>query len=291
MRPHGKEVHDLFGLLGYIVKATDPDGIELHFTMSRDRKARARKTGQLLQILETVQYFGTSNIRIQLEDILQAYHTKLRDHKPTRSLFNWTRSPRPVRRQNVYILTDGVWQPGCDPTLMIKKLVDNLEQNSMEREQFGIQFIRFGNDPDGIDRLNQLDSGLGLSMYAPFSPQHSRHGANDSPGTSSIRSLRTGTSGRCFSAQSTTGLTTMMSTLTAVSWLPLLSIGIQGQTLHTTSKGDLHTCSAFSVDHSTLCFAIWSWSRNSRFSNLSGTSSHRARPSKPQHQKRRVRTL
>ena len=167
MRPYRKEVLDLFGLLGYMVKEKDPDGIELHFTMSRNRKERARNTGQLLRNLETVQYFGTSNVRTQLGYILQEYYAKLKDQKPTRSLFKRMRSPRPVRRQNVYILTDGVWQPCCNPIPMIKTLVDNLEQNSMEREQFGIQFIRFGNDPHGIHRLNQLDSGLGLSMYAP----------------------------------------------------------------------------------------------------------------------------
>ena len=169
MRAHRKEVQDLFGLLGYIVKGTDPDGNELHFTQSLDRKYRARNTGQLQKNLEPTQYFGTSNIRTQLGDILQSYHAKLRDHKPLRSLFSWTRSPRSVRRQTIYILTDGVWQLGCDPSPMIRKLVDRLEHNSMEREQFGIQFIRFGNDPDGIARLNQLDSGLGLSMYAPCS--------------------------------------------------------------------------------------------------------------------------
>ena len=49
---------------------------------------------------------------------------------------------------------------------MFEKLVKSLEQNSTEREQFGIQFIRFGNDPEGKSRLDKLDSGLGLSMYA-----------------------------------------------------------------------------------------------------------------------------
>ena len=169
MRRHCKDACDLFGLLGYMVKGTDPDGIELRFTMSRDRDTRARDTGPLLRTLETAPFSGESNIRTQLGEILQDYHAKLRDQKQTRSLFSKVRSPRPIRRQNVYILTDGVWQPGCDPTDLIRKLVDGLEKYSMEREQFGIQFIRFGNNAEGISRLNQLDSGLGLSMYAPCS--------------------------------------------------------------------------------------------------------------------------
>lgn len=167
MQPHRREVFEIFALLGYIVKEKDPDGIELHFTMLPDRRERARNTVKLLRNLETAKYFGTSNIRTPLAEILGDYRAKLKDQKPTRWSF-LTRKPRPVRRQNLYILTDGVWQPGCDLVPMIKKLVASLEENSMESEQFGIQFIRFGNDPDGIRRLDQLDSGLGLSMYAPW---------------------------------------------------------------------------------------------------------------------------
>ena len=167
MKSHRGEVRDLFALLGYMVKSKDPDGIELHFTTSSERKDKAKNTGQLLRTLDTVSYFGKSNIRLQLGEILQDYHTKLRDQNPPRSLLNIVRSRRRPRRQTVYIFTDGVWQPECDPSEMIEKLVKNLEQNSMEREQFGIQFIRFGNHREGKVRLDKLDSGLGLSMYAP----------------------------------------------------------------------------------------------------------------------------
>ena len=166
MKTHSGEVHDLFALLGYMVKSKDPDGIELHFTKSSERNDRAKNMAQLLRNLSTVSYFGKSNIRLQLGEILQDYHTKLRDLNPPSSLLKMIRPRRRVRRQTVYIFTDGVWQPECDPSEMIEKLVKSLEQNSMEREQFGIQFIRFGNDPEGKIRLDKLDSGLGLSMHA-----------------------------------------------------------------------------------------------------------------------------
>lgn len=167
MRPYREEVRNLLALLGYMVKSKDPDGIELHFTKSSELKDKAKNTGQLLRTLDTVKYFGESNIRLQLGEILQDYHIKLRNQNPPRSLLNFIRPPRPPRRQTVYIFTDGVWQPECDPSEMIEKLVKSLEHNSMERERFGIQFIRFGNDPEGKIRLDKLDSGLGLSMYAP----------------------------------------------------------------------------------------------------------------------------
>ena len=167
MEQHKGEVRDLFSLLGYMVKSKDPDGIELHFTKSSERKDKAKNTSQLLDTLATVPFKGKSNIRLQLGEILRDYHTKLRDQTPPRSLLKLVRPRRRVRRQTVYIFTDGVWQPECDPSEMIGKLVKSLEENHMEREQFGIQFIRFGNDPEGKTRLDKLDSGLGLSMYAP----------------------------------------------------------------------------------------------------------------------------
>ena len=169
MRPYRKDVFDLFGLLGYMVKGTNPNGIQLRFTMSRGRSARARDTGPLLRNLDLAPFSGESNIRTQLGEILQDYHAKLRDQKHSRSLLGRARSPRPIRRQNVYVFTDGIWQPNCDPADLIEKLVNGLESYSMEREQFGIQFIRFGDNAEGINRLNQLDSGLGLSMYPPCS--------------------------------------------------------------------------------------------------------------------------
>ena len=168
MGSNRKEVYDLLGLLAYIVKRTDPDGIEMRFTMSPERRDKARDTGPLLRTLETAPFSGESNIRTQVGEIFQDYHAKLRDQKHTRSLFGIVRSPRPIRRQNVYIFTDGVWQPNCDPTDLIENLVKGLEQNSMNREQFGIQFIRFGNDLEGTKRLKHLDSGLGLNMYALY---------------------------------------------------------------------------------------------------------------------------
>ena len=167
MKPHSGEVRDLFALLGYMVKSKDPDGIELHFTVKSQIKDKAKNTGQLLRTLDTVEYLGQSNIRMELGEILRDYHAKLGDQTPPRLLRNMVRPRRRAPRQTVYVFTDGVWQPECDPSEMIAKLVKSLEQNHMEREQFGIQFIRFGNVPEGKDRLDKLDSGLGLSMYAP----------------------------------------------------------------------------------------------------------------------------
>lgn len=63
---------------------------------------------------------------------------------------------------NLYILTNGIWEPNCDAAGPIKNLVNKLNKLDKGRLQVGIQFISFGNNAEAIDRLNILDSGLGL---------------------------------------------------------------------------------------------------------------------------------
>jgi hypothetical protein len=62
----------------------------------------------------------------------------------------------------LYILTDGIWEPNCDAAGPIKNLVNKLNKLDKGRVQVGIQFISFGNNPEALDRLDILDSGLGL---------------------------------------------------------------------------------------------------------------------------------
>ena len=163
MLRHWKEVKELLGLLAYMVKDSDPDGIELYFTISSD-KYKAKTSTKLLDKLEKKSPGGTSNIRWQMSQILREYQSKLRQERTSNSICKKVRTPRPVRPQNLYIFTDGVWQPGCDPTDIVKELVDCLREHQFHKEQFGIQFIRFGNDAEGIERLVHLDSGLNLPL-------------------------------------------------------------------------------------------------------------------------------
>ena len=162
MGRHWKEVRDVFAHLAYIVKDADPDGIELLFTMSSDAR-RSHHTTRLLDLLDSTKPQGTSNIRSPLSEVLKEYQARLKGQKPSRWSIHRHSLGR-VRRQTLYVFTDGIWQPDCDVTEIIKHLVDCLKEHNLIREQFGIQFIRFGDDPEGVKRLEHLDAGLKLSM-------------------------------------------------------------------------------------------------------------------------------
>ena len=159
MRAHRRDVRDLFDLLAYMVKEKDPDGIELHTTISNKAKS-SKNVGPLSRSLLDKQFEGDSNIRLELGNILQSYEARLKGTETTR--FRGRR--KKAKDLNLYILTDGVWQPESDPTEMISDIVETLKEHKVYSEKFGIQFIRFGNDQNAIDRLGRLDSGLNLPM-------------------------------------------------------------------------------------------------------------------------------
>ena len=166
MSPYWNDVEAVFGILAYIVKSADPDGIDMYFTMSETKYNSKNRWGRnsSTKLVEHVQeqrrkIRGTSNITYRLDSVLQPYITKLTN------AFNLRRgaTPRPL---NLYVLTDGVWEAGCDPSLTIKKLVDKLIEfgYSKDSKQIGIQFIRFGNSEEGGKRLDNLDDNLGQQM-------------------------------------------------------------------------------------------------------------------------------
>jgi hypothetical protein len=65
---------------------------------------------------------------------------------------------------NIYVLTDGCWENACTGENQIRNLVDELVKLKLTKDQVGIQFIRFGNDQRGLERLSYLDSGLGAGL-------------------------------------------------------------------------------------------------------------------------------
>ncbi|KAH0539072.1 hypothetical protein FGG08_004370 [Glutinoglossum americanum] len=160
MQSHWRNVVALFKTLGYLVKQRDPDGMELCFTNSlKEERSKDRK--RLLELLGEVVPKGNTDISIRLGSILLKYEERLINQSAARPMFRArpTGSAPPL---SLYIFTDGVWQPECDVTFSIKKLVTKLEDLGSPPKQVGIQFIRFGDNPEGIKRLDYLDSELGM---------------------------------------------------------------------------------------------------------------------------------
>ncbi|EXJ93480.1 hypothetical protein A1O1_01872 [Capronia coronata CBS 617.96] len=160
MFPHWGQLLSLYQNLIYMVKKKhlDPNGSELQFIISDQRK-EARHTSELVQMVAGMKYQvkGESNLAARLNNIFTEYRNKLTKKS----------SARPV---SIYVFTDGYWQGGKHEEVVghaIEKMVRFLEKENYPDNMVGIQFIRFGNDPEGVERLRWLDEDLPKVMSPP----------------------------------------------------------------------------------------------------------------------------
>jgi hypothetical protein len=172
MAPHWPNVLKLLDLLTYIVSGSDRDGEDIYFTIGGDHR-KSKSTDKLVNFAKdhcppsiplSPRY---SNIGVRLGQILQGYHSRLDNEtnnttRPHRSSFLRSSSKPPMAKLNLYIFTDGLWQPQSDADFPIASIANKLESLGMDPAQIGVQFIQFGNDSEGTARLKRLDEGLGL---------------------------------------------------------------------------------------------------------------------------------
>lgn len=155
MKPHWSNMQSLFADLIYLVKkkGLDPNGSELQFIMSDQRK-EAKDTTDLVRMVERMgtQLKGQTNFAARLDDIWEGYKKKLEGKR---------KLARPI---SLYVLTNGIWQLGSGEkervARVIKRIVEHLEKMGAIDKMVGIQFIRFGDDAVGKKRLKWLDASL-----------------------------------------------------------------------------------------------------------------------------------
>lgn len=154
---------NLFGILAYILKNTDDDGIDMYFAMS-DTKYNDQDTTKLVEIMNKrkSQLEGNSSINVRLQHVLGDYNKGLTSQIARRGSGNPHGPLFDVKPLSVYVFTDGVWTPKSDPKQAIERIVDSLEELKAGSDQVGIQFISFGKYPECLKRLEYYDKELGL---------------------------------------------------------------------------------------------------------------------------------
>ena len=158
MNAHWSQVKRLFGLLSYMVRDCDSNGLDLYFT-NTSKTVNSSSMSTLMGELGTRTPKGLPDMRSRFGDIIEEYRSKFGKRR-SRS-FGRKSDPRKL---SLYVLTDAVWQPKIDLTTPIRTLVKSLEDHNLTNKQIGIQFIQFGDNPDCTQRLQKLDSGLKLSL-------------------------------------------------------------------------------------------------------------------------------
>ncbi|KIW23768.1 uncharacterized protein PV07_11945 [Cladophialophora immunda] len=154
MTPYWNDVTKLYSNLISLIKRKklDPNGSELRFIISDEGKENFHTTKLKNMVRrKTEKLNGESDFAHRLDEILQRTQKKL-----TKDL-----DMRPI---SLYVFTDGKWQPGIRQldavARSIQRLVNLLEEKGMKEQMVGIQFIRFGNDEEGMERLRWLDEEL-----------------------------------------------------------------------------------------------------------------------------------
>jgi hypothetical protein len=168
MKSYWIEVAKVFEALSYIVKGTDPDGIDIYFTISEESVRDCKTSSKPLQVLKSRTHQGQSDINLRLNSILDNYKASFEKHISVASHFRKPkRSSRPL---SVYVLTDGVWESETNPRKPIERVVETLLEAGKDRNQIRIQFISFGNDHVGLERLQALDAEFDseLCVYLHF---------------------------------------------------------------------------------------------------------------------------
>ena len=157
METHSAAVKRILSILAYLVKDSDPDGTELYFTGSMAR-VKSNKSSVLVDAFVRNRPEGFTDIRTRLTKIINKYIEALSNTHRARIM----RAFKAPRSLNIYVLTDGIWQPGSDLSALIRRLVEAIKSNC--QCQVGIQFISFGDNLEALKRLNCLDNDLGVGQ-------------------------------------------------------------------------------------------------------------------------------
>lgn len=163
MGKHWSDVRRLLKALAWLVSRDDDNGMELRFLIS-NKKCTSKDPTKLVDHLGKTERLGKSNINERLGEVLEDYCDSWDTWKKSQerssmklyqTLFQIGRKPKKL---SVYVLTDGIWQPKSDAADSIRPMIDRLEEWKVPSNRVGIQFIRFGDNPDSIQKLNRLDS-------------------------------------------------------------------------------------------------------------------------------------
>ncbi|KAF4340252.1 serine threonine kinase [Fusarium beomiforme] len=131
-------------VISYVAKIADDNGMELFAASETTKKPRiCTKSTQIEKAIgrmKTVK--GKCDMQKSLGDILDRVLIEGR-FRPT----------------SIYIYTDGVWEPGDDRVeTLINRAIDFLHAHRYKSSALMFQFIRFGSDTTGTERLKHLDN-------------------------------------------------------------------------------------------------------------------------------------
>lgn len=141
MSSHRDAVAKTARAISYVTKVADKDGMDLYLASNTSTATKCVSSTVLESKIRKVRTVdGMCNLRNCLDDIL----------KPV--------FQHPIKPTSLYVYTDGVWEPGIPEVhLVIKDSIERLVKAGKPPTTLMFQFIQFGDDAEGTERLRYLD--------------------------------------------------------------------------------------------------------------------------------------
>ncbi|KAL8963800.1 MAG: hypothetical protein Q9183_004945, partial [Haloplaca sp. 2 TL-2023] len=133
MGQYRKEVEEVLELLATLTKRYDPNGLDLYFS-TKSTKLRPKTPEKCLKYLDERPAKGIPDFRQRFATIIETYTSRFGKHNYARfdkymhPTSTPSRGPRPL---NLYVLTDGIWDPKCDLITEVTSLVASLIKHEM----------------------------------------------------------------------------------------------------------------------------------------------------------------
>ncbi|KAM0233366.1 hypothetical protein ACHAPO_007060 [Fusarium lateritium] len=144
MREYKSGVAMTARVISYAVKVSDKNGMDLYFASDSCKPRKCKNSSDVeTKIRNQRTLTGCCDMKKCLEDVMEEVGAQ--GMQPT----------------SIYIFTDGIWDPEHDPEVdgVIFKAIERLVENGQEPKDLMFQFIRFGQDDEGHERLKYLDDG------------------------------------------------------------------------------------------------------------------------------------
>ncbi|KAK7995766.1 hypothetical protein PG991_015233 [Apiospora marii] len=162
MREHKDHLYQTCRALIALATKVDPDRVEMVFTSNptnfiKDRPRLFKNGPNLLRA-------GPNHMVAKIRSHFEKSNTMNGTNMEAKMGQILTRVGESTKETSVYVMTDGVWEPSTLPgggvEFPIKTLVRHLIESSRNRAFITLQFIRFGHDSVGAQRLRWLDDEL-----------------------------------------------------------------------------------------------------------------------------------
>lgn len=171
---HREDVFNTFIALSYLAKKIDDNDMDLFFTSEPSRRHHHRRTAKLLNEVHRSynnRSTGVSTMEASMAEVVDYIVGKLPNPHFTLTGIAGVPQRLIVRpRITLFVFTDGLWGNGKSTRGVegeIDRLINNVRGRNLARTSVTIQFIRFGDNPEGIRQLKYLDDfGKEKDWYA-----------------------------------------------------------------------------------------------------------------------------